>query len=130
MRHTILWDGECGFCRRTVEWLLRRDRQHLFEAVPYQTAQDPRLTPELRRACAQAVHVITADGKVLRGARAVLFLLESIGGGKLARWASYPPLVWLLEAAYRFVANHRDIFDRLLFPRQSRTGGCHVHRHN
>ena len=29
----LLWDGQCGFCRRSVEWAQRRDTGHTFQAV-------------------------------------------------------------------------------------------------
>lgn len=99
-----------------------------FDAVPYQEAEGLWITPTLRQACAQAVHVITADGRILRGGQAVLFLLERTRWGWLIKWASFPPFVWLVEALYRIVAHNRNFFDKLLFPRAKRTGGCRVRR--
>lgn len=121
-QHWVLWDGDCGFCRRCVEWLTVRDARQVFHPVAYQAAPSPPMTPELFAGCAQAVHVVTSDGKVLRGGRAALFLLDQIGWGWLARPLSLPPLVWAVEIAYRIVATHRQFFSRLLFPRaQDRT---------
>ena len=114
-KHLILWDGECGFCRRSVAWCLRRDRRHQFEAVPYQDAPAPPMTPALHTACARAVHVIRADGTVLRAGRAALFVLERLGWGPLARLLALPPCIWLVEIVYRIVANHRLFFSRFLF---------------
>ena len=112
--HWIVWDGACGFCRRAVDWALARDRRRLFEAVPYQTAPTPPMTPELRAACRDAVHVRTTDGEWLRGGRACLFVLERIGWPRLARLGRLPPLVWVVEAGYRVVAANRPFFSRLL----------------
>lgn len=111
--HVIVWDGSCGFCRRAVEWALARDGHDRFDAVPYQDMPAPPLTPERREACARAVHVLTADGRWLRGGRACLFVLERIGWPTLARLAALPPLVWIVEAGYRLVAGHRPLFSRL-----------------
>src|SRR5215203_3661059 len=47
-RHWIVWDGDCGFCRRAVGWVLARDGAHLFQATPYQELADPPMTPVLR----------------------------------------------------------------------------------
>ena len=113
-RHWIVWDGECGFCRRAVDWAMARDRQERFEAVPYQSVPSPPMTPELRDACRAAVHVRTTDGTWLRGGRACLFVLERIGWPRLARLATTPPLIWLVEAGYRVVAANRPFFSRRL----------------
>jgi predicted DCC family thiol-disulfide oxidoreductase YuxK len=117
-RHWIVWDGECGFCRRAVEWALARDRRHDFAAIPYQEVPEPPMTPELRSACRRAVHVRTREGTWLRGGRACLFVLERIGFPRLARVTAYPPLVWAVELGYRIVAGNRQFFSRLL-PRRA-----------
>ena len=49
-RHWIVWDGECGYCRRWVRWALDRDRRGLFQAIPYQDVPSPPMTAELRAA--------------------------------------------------------------------------------
>ncbi|MDF2439330.1 MAG: hypothetical protein JWN98_314 [Abditibacteriota bacterium] len=73
------------------------------------------MTPSLHRACARSVHVITARGHILRGARAVLFFLEHTGWGCLARFIAHSPLIWPLECAYCIVAAHRSLFARWFF---------------
>ena len=109
-----MWDADCGFCRRAVGWALARDRDRLFEAMPYQDLASPPMTPDLRTACRAAVHVRTANGTWLRGGRACLFILARVGWPRLARLASLPPLVWLIELGYRIVAGNRPFFSRLL----------------
>lgn len=113
-RHWIVWDGECGFCRRAVLWALAHDRQDQFRAIPYQEVPSPPMTPALREACRAAVHVRTRDGRWLRGGRACLFVLERVGWPRLARIAELPPLVWGVEAGYTLVARNRAFFSHLL----------------
>jgi predicted DCC family thiol-disulfide oxidoreductase YuxK len=113
-RHLIVWDGECGFCRRAVEWALARDRAGLFAAAPFQQVPAPPMTPALRAACRTAVHVRTREGAWLRGGRACLFVLERVGYPRLARVTRRPPLVWAVELGYRIVAGNRAFFSRLL----------------
>ena len=115
-RHLLLWDGKCGLCRRAVEWVRRRDRSARFEIVPYQEVAAPPMTPELLAACRRAMHVLTADGRTLRAGRASLFVLRETGNGRLASFLSLPPLVWLVEVAYRFVARNRSKLSWLIFP--------------
>ncbi|HEY2386105.1 MAG TPA: DCC1-like thiol-disulfide oxidoreductase family protein [Candidatus Binatia bacterium] len=113
-RHWIVWDGECGFCRRAVEWALRHDTAGAFVARPYQEVPSPPMTDALREACRRSVHVRTTDGRWLRGGRACLFVLERVGWPRLARVAALPPLVWLVEGGYVVVARNRAFFSRLL----------------
>ena len=113
----LLWDGTCGFCRRSVEALERRDTKHLFLALPYQEAPSPPMTPALWAACARAVHVVTQEGEVLRAGRAALYVLGRLGHPTWARVLSVPPLVWAVEFGYWLVARNRAFFSRVAFRR-------------
>ena len=113
----LLWDGDCGFCRRSVLWAERRDTNHAFQAVPYQQAPSPPMTPELQAACGRAVHLLTPDGRMLRAGRACLWVLERIGYPLLARVLALPPLVWAFELGYWLVARNRKLASRVLFRR-------------
>ena len=113
----LLWDGQCGFCRRSVEWAQRRDTGHTFQAVPYQQAPSPPMTPELRKACGRAVHLVMPDGGLLRAGRACLWVLERVGFPVLARVLRVPPLVWAVEVGYWLVARNRQLASRFLFRR-------------
>jgi predicted DCC family thiol-disulfide oxidoreductase YuxK len=115
-RHLLLWDGKCGLCRRATEWVRLRDRAGRFEIVPYQEAATPPMTPELRAACRRAMHVLTADGRVLRAGRASLFVISETGNRRLAAFLGLPPFVWLVELAYRIVARNRSQLSWLIFP--------------
>jgi predicted DCC family thiol-disulfide oxidoreductase YuxK len=110
----VLWDGECGFCRRCVAWAVRHDRANRLRPVPYQRAPSPPMTPRLRRACARAVHVVTPEGRVLRAGRAVLYLVGVSGWPEVVWLLGLPPLIWLIEIAYRIVAENRPLFGRFL----------------
>ena len=76
------------------------------------------MTPDLYAACERAVHVVTADGKVLRAGRACLFILERIGWGWQARVLRLPPFIWAIELGYRIVAANRPFFARFLFTKE------------
>ena len=41
-RNWVLWDGECGLCRRFAEWVEREDRGQRFRVVPFQQAPSRR----------------------------------------------------------------------------------------
>jgi predicted DCC family thiol-disulfide oxidoreductase YuxK len=114
-RHWLLFDGACGFCRRAVAWVQRRDTRSHLRPIPFQEAPSPPMTPELYAACVRAVHVITSHGHVLRAGRACLFVLGEAGYGFIASLLRLPPLIWLVEIGYVLVSTHRDFFARFFF---------------
>jgi predicted DCC family thiol-disulfide oxidoreductase YuxK len=75
------------------------------------------MTPELRKACSRAVHLLTADGELLRAGRACLWVLQQVGHPVLARVLALPPLVWAVEVGYWLVARNRQLASRFLFRR-------------
>lgn len=116
----VFYDGECALCRRAVTWFQRSsggDAAATLRAVPFQDAPEPPMTPALRAACEHAVHVRTADGRILRAGRATLFLLERAGWRGTARVLAVPPLIWLFEIVYWLVAHNRNLFAHVLFTR-------------
>lgn len=82
--------------------------------IPYQSAPDPPVTPELRSACSAALHVVLPGGTVLRAGRAVAAVVAAMGWRRLARVVSVPPLSWAVEACYAVVARNRRLVSRVL----------------
>src|SRR5262249_55674609 len=113
-KHWLLWDGECGFCRRSAAWVRSRDSRGVFEIVPYQDAPSPLMTPEIYENCPNAVHVVTNRGVVLRAGRATVYIFDQLGY-KLVRVLLYPPIIWLVEIGYRIVASNRNLFAKVMF---------------
>ncbi len=111
-KHLILWDGECGFCQRSVAWLLAHDRYGHLQAQPNQEAA---ISDALRAACQDSVHVIKSDGEILRGGRAVLFCGMQTRWHQLARIAAWPIFLPFIELGYALVAKNRGVFSRFLF---------------
>jgi|CXWL01.1.fsa_nt_gi predicted DCC family thiol-disulfide oxidoreductase YuxK len=111
-RPVMIFDGDCGFCRLWIE----RWRSATGERVDYKPYQSEAARhPEIaRESFAEAVHLIEADGRVSRGAQAVLRALSYVPG---AFWLKHvyrlPGFSVLAEAAYRFVAARRVVFSRL-----------------
>lgn len=108
---TILYDGDCGLCRRFGGWVRRHDRRERFELVPY---QDAAIAEDLRLECEGAVHVVTPSGRALRAGRAVLFILYGLGYRRTARAFARAPLLWGVELGYRLVASNRSVVAWLL----------------
>jgi len=112
-RPLVIWDGDCGFCRRSVDHLRARAGDRIaFE--PYQTAH--RRFPEIPRdAFAASVHLVEPEGLVSRGAEAVYRALAISGAGlPLLAYRRVPGFAALSEWGYRQVAAHRPLASRAL----------------
>ena len=45
-QHLVFFDGECGLCDRTVQWLLNNDDNELLYFAPLQGEQAQRVLPQ------------------------------------------------------------------------------------
>jgi predicted DCC family thiol-disulfide oxidoreductase YuxK len=113
----ILWDGQCAFCQRWIEWVRSHDRNGRFRAVPFQEVPSPPMTPELYQRCRRAVQVLTPDGTIRGGGEAVAFILRHVGYARLGRLLSWRPIAPLTECGYRVVARNRGLLGRILIRR-------------
>ena len=109
----LLYDGECGYCRRWAE----RGRRWLAGRVDFRPGQDmaadyPELSAE---ELALSIHLVGADGAIEKGAAAAFRALAyrpGLGGP----WWLYRRLAGLApvsEFIYRFGARHRTLFSRI-----------------
>ncbi len=101
----LLYDGECGFCRRRVEGL----RARVGDAVafePYQRATGLDI-PEAD--LVRAVHFVDGNGEVSSGAEAVLRARAAGGrrGALLWMYGRVPGFARVAEWGYRWVARNR-----------------------
>ena len=111
-RPLVLWDGECGFCRRSIVWLRAHDRFGSLDFCPYQEAD---ISPPLRAACEKALHVVKSDGEIVRAGRAMLFCGRFTRFHQLARLGEWPLFLPFVELGYRVIAANRGRISRLLW---------------
>lgn len=122
----LVYDGSCGFCNRSVQFILRHERRHDLCFVQ----RDSELGKRLRHAHGMdAVEsMLWIDrGNAFAQSHAVIKAAGYLGGvwTALSRLASIVPAV-LLDGMYKFIANHRR---RLVFgsqDAQSNAGLCPV----
>ena len=103
----LIYDGECQFCRCCANWVLSRGK------VPMSPSADLDLDllgltpPEV----STTVWWVT-DRERLSGHRAVARVLRELSGvwGIAGRVIAVPPLSWLGNHLYRWVANIRTRF--------------------
>jgi len=112
----LIFDGDCGFCRRWVAfWKERTGNQVSYAA--YQEVQDqyPQIPADSFRS---SVQWIEAGGRHAEGAEAVFRTLNLMpgGGGWLWAYQVVPGFRLAAETVYRIIAARRIFFSRFLNP--------------
>ncbi len=108
-RGVLLYDGDCGLCLNAVRVLQRAGGRHAFEYFPFQDASSFMLAHGLdRQRLEQELHLITPEGRVLRG----FFAVRRAGWAAPLLWPvalllSMPGMSWPGRLAYRLVATNR-----------------------
>jgi predicted DCC family thiol-disulfide oxidoreductase YuxK len=105
-RPVLLFDGDCGFCTRTLGWLRVLDGKHRIDTLPYQRPGAPESIGATRAECSESVQWLGADGARLHGAAAINAALET------ALDTSWPVRIYrrstgVQERLYGLVARNR-----------------------
>lgn len=111
---TVLYDGDCGFCRWSLDKILAWDRRGKLASASIQSAQGEALLSEVpSEKRLDSWHLALPSGEVRSAGAAGPPLLEQLPGGK--------PLAFVFrkaprttERAYRFVSSNRDRWGRHL----------------
>lgn len=103
----VFFDGVCGFCNHSVNFLMARDadRQLRFAPLQGQTAEQ-RLPADLRQNLDSLVFV--SNGRTYLRSAAVVRILKTLGG----KWALAGTALWLVplpvrDLGYRVIARIR-----------------------
>ncbi len=108
-RDAILYDGDCKFCRAGADWVRAHDRMGRFDLLPYQGEEVAARFPALDPAdISREMHLVTADGRTLRGVDAAAHVFRGLPGcgwlGTVLGSRALGPLAW---PVYRWVARRR-----------------------
>lgn len=122
----LLYDGECPFCSREVEWLKRRDRAgHLATEDIAAPDFDPGRYGLARDDVTSVLHGVKPDGSIVKGMDAVREAYRAVGLGWVLWPTRLPLLSGLSNWLYRLFARHRVRWERLL-GRGCKHGRCDV----
>jgi predicted DCC family thiol-disulfide oxidoreductase YuxK len=113
-RHVVLYDEECGFCRWSLDRLLRWDRRGRLRATPIRSEEGDRLLADLEeKARLASWHLVTPGGRRFSGSAATAPVARVLPAGS--------PIAFLAETfprstdrLYRWVARNRDTLGRRL----------------
>jgi predicted DCC family thiol-disulfide oxidoreductase YuxK len=112
----VFYDGHCGLCHRTVQFVLRRDLGgKFFRFAPLEGPTFAQRVPSSRRSnLPDSIVVLTSDGQLLARSNAILHVLRRLGGV----WSTLAAAVAIIprpvrDTAYNFIARVRySIFGR------------------
>ena len=114
-RHLVLYDDECPLCTFQMRLLTWLDWFNVLAAVPISDARAQAVAPQLtREQLLEAIHCVTAGGKMYRGARCIRFLgmrLPLLAPVALVLWI--PGVIQVAEVVYQWVSRHRLLLSRL-----------------
>jgi predicted DCC family thiol-disulfide oxidoreductase YuxK len=113
MKPLLVYDGDCGFCRRWIErW--RETTRDRVEYAPYQevAARFPHIPLNDFK---ESVQYIEPDGRTSRAAEAVFRSLATVPSCRWMLWlySSVPGVHAVSEIFYRLVARRRAFFSRI-----------------
>ena len=105
---TLIFDGSCDFCTRSVRFLRWLDRTQRLQALPFQKRGTPEAHGLTVADCERAAWTVTPDGRRYPGAAAISVALAIALGTRLP-WVLYrlPGLHQLQDLVYAVVARNR-----------------------
>jgi predicted DCC family thiol-disulfide oxidoreductase YuxK len=112
--HVLLFDDECPLCTFQMKVLTWLDWFNILSLAPVSQAQSAAFAPNLTRdALLEAIHCVTPDGRIYRGARCLRFIglrLPLLVPVALFLWL--PGVIWVAEKVYQWVSRNRLLLSR------------------
>jgi predicted DCC family thiol-disulfide oxidoreductase YuxK len=108
--YTVIYDGDCKVCGRTVQLLARWDRGRELEIVPSQAPGVKARYPWIpESAYVESLQVVrNVDGRTWQAAAALEELLKVLPKGRLISWVFKIPFARpLADRFYRWFARNR-----------------------
>ena len=113
--HTVLYDSDCPLCTFQMKSLTWLDWCHQVRFLPIKDSEASAKAPHLTREdLMEAIHCVTPESEIHRGARAIRFLgmrMPLLVPISLFLWI--PGVIWIAEKVYQFVSRNRLFFSRI-----------------
>jgi len=105
---TLIFDGRCGFCTRSVRLLRALDRHGRVKAVPYQKPGTPEEHGLSLARCEAAIWTITPERDRCSGAAGINTALAVVLETRLPLWIyGAPGIEQLQNLTYSLIARNR-----------------------
>ena len=113
--HIVLYDGDCSLCTfqmRVITWL---DWCNTVSLLPIADLRVAQVAPSItREALLEAIHCVTRDGRIHRGARCIRFIgMRMPLGVPLALVLWFPGVIWIAEKFYMWISRNRHLLSRV-----------------
>jgi predicted DCC family thiol-disulfide oxidoreductase YuxK len=104
---TLIYDGDCSFCIRCVEWLKKTTKGKV-ECLPYQSSRE-RFPEILIGDCERSIHWVDPNGNVFVGAEAIFRTLACVSdkAWMLRIYKNVPGFALVTEYIYQVVSKNR-----------------------
>ncbi len=105
----VIYDGTCPMCTFQMRVLSRLDRQNRIRFLPIDDPEAAQEAPNLTRSqLREAIHVLTPDKQIHRGARAIRFLAARLWPlWPLCAILWIPGVIYVSEIVYAMVSRNR-----------------------
>ena len=114
-QHIILYDGDCPMCVFQMKMLSWLDWFGVLALVPLSDSRAQEIAPQLTREdLLEAIHCVTPQGRIYRGARAIRFVgmrLPLLIPVALFLWI--PGVILVAEIVYQWVSRNRHLLSRV-----------------
>lgn len=112
----VIFDGDCGICTWTSEWIEKKDRHGKLEVKPYQVLDLKKIDSSLSQELTQSsVYFVSQEGKIFSHARAIFEIGKRLPGivGFLNSIFANRFFGWLFKPLYKLVAANRTRISKL-----------------
>lgn len=114
-QHLVLYDDQCPLCIFQMKLLTWLDWLGKLALVPLTDPRAAEIAPQIsREALLEAMHCVSKNGRVYRGARCIRFVgmrLPLMVPVALFLWV--PGVIWIAERVYAWVSRHRLRISRI-----------------
>jgi len=113
--HTVLFDSDCPLCTFQMKLITWLDWFNRVRLLPIKDPKSAELAPKLtRHDLLEAIHCVTPEGNIHRGARCIRFLgfrLPLLFPLSLILWI--PGVIYIAEAIYMCISRNRLLLSKL-----------------
>lgn len=108
MNITVIFDGECGVCTRTIRELRKRDSRNVLTFRPCQSIPLDGWQGVTPRKCLRSVWAIADDGTIASGSDAAALILTAMMNNRWPyRIGTLPGIRQVLQFGYGIIAKNR-----------------------
>ncbi len=110
----LIWDGNCKFCQKCIDWLISRGGDEKLFLVPFQQIPYPPMNGEFEKECIQSIQFLKSTHEIFTGGDAFIEILFAVGYNKIARIMTKPILKNIINNLYFFMAKNRIFLSRFI----------------